>query len=190
MEQQTHYFYALELPPAIKNQFDVIIEELQERLPFKTWVHPQDLHITLAFLGNADEEKLKASNELVQSEANKIASFQLKIDHLGIFGQNGSPRIFWAGLEDSDSLADTRKQVFHACHATGFELETRPFSPHITLARKWTGDFPFSFELMEEFNPFKDEVIVFQAERVVLYKTHMWESPKYEPISIFPLASH
>jgi RNA 2',3'-cyclic 3'-phosphodiesterase len=190
MEQHTHYFYALELPSAIKNHFDDTIEKLQEGLPFKSWVHPQDLHITLAFLGNADAAKLKASNELVQSEVSKIASFELEIDHLGIFGRKDSPRIFWAGLKDSTRLAETRNHVFSACHKAGFKLETRPFSPHITLARKWTGEWPFTYQSIEEFNPFKNEHLVFHADRVVLYKTHLGKSPKYEPINIFPLASH
>lgn len=189
MEQHAHFFYALELPGEVKEKLEKTITELQQALPYKTWVHPQDLHITLAFLGYAAAQQIDASNKLIDAELTRQSEFELAIDHLGIFGRKDSPRIFWAGLEESNSMKEVRDDVFSACLSAGFKLETRPFSPHITLARKWTGESPFTYKLIEEINPFKDEKINFHAERVVLYKTHLGKSPKYEPITIFPLAS-
>ncbi|HAQ07132.1 MAG TPA: RNA 2',3'-cyclic phosphodiesterase [Bacillus bacterium] len=189
MEQQAHFFYALELPGEVKEKIKDTYRTLQESFSFKTWVHPQDLHITLAFLGNAAPEKIKFSNALIERSIRNSASFTMEIDHLGLFGQKDAPRIFWAGLCRSASLSNVRDNVFSACLTAGFKLETRTFSPHITLARKWTGESPFLYKMIEESNPFKDEKLVFNAERVVLYKTHLGKSPKYEPITIFPLAS-
>jgi RNA 2',3'-cyclic 3'-phosphodiesterase len=190
MEQHTHFFYALELPGEIKDILEGAAFKLKAALPFKTWVHPQDLHITLAFLGNTDGSKMEATNQLIESALRRHSVFDLQIDHLGIFGRKDSPRIFWAGLEDSSNLNDVRNDVFSACLASGFSLETRPFSPHITMARKWAGEFPFTYKQLQELNPLKSEKITFNAERVVLYKTHLGKSPKYEPITIFPLVSH
>jgi RNA 2',3'-cyclic 3'-phosphodiesterase len=189
MEQHAHFFYALELPGEVKEVLNKTITELQQALPYKTWVHPQDLHITLAFLGNAAASQIEAANNLIDSALSRQFEFELQIDHFGIFGRKDSPRIFWAGLEKSESLAMLREDVFAACLSAGFKLETRPFSPHITLARKWTGESPFTYKLIEDINLFKDEKINFQAKRVVLYRTHLGKSPKYEPIKIFPLAS-
>ncbi|WP_423407712.1 RNA 2',3'-cyclic phosphodiesterase [Heyndrickxia sp. MSNUG] len=189
MEQHAHFFYALELPAEVKEKLEKAKSELQEALPFKTWVHPQDLHITLAFLGNAGAPQMDAANNLIDSALSRQFKFELAIDHLGTFGRKDSPRIFWAGLEESKSLSVVREDVFSACLSAGFKLETRPFSPHITLARKWTGESSFTYKLIEEKNPFKDEKINFYAERVVLYRTHLGKSPKYEPLTIFPLAS-
>ncbi|MFT9599965.1 RNA 2',3'-cyclic phosphodiesterase [Mesobacillus sp.] len=186
--QQTHYFYALELPRETKEILKGKIRSLQGEMPFKTWVHPQDLHITLAFLGNAPEAKIQAANELIAAALNNETSFKMKIDHLGIFGRKDSPRIFWAGLEEFKQLNDVRAAVFTACVDSGFTLETRPFSPHITIARKWVGEEAFTPDKLEAMNPFKEE-LTFHAERVVLYKTHLGKSPKYEPITLFPLAS-
>ncbi|MEH7886048.1 RNA 2',3'-cyclic phosphodiesterase [Bacillus sp. JJ1609] len=189
MEQHAHFFYALELPGEVKEKLEKTISELQQALPFKKWVHPQDLHITLAFLGNAAAPQIDAANNLIDSALSRKFEFELEIDHLGIFGRKDSPRIFWAGLEESESLTVVREEVFSACISAGFKLETRPFSPHITLARKWTGESSFTYKLLEELNPFKDGKINFYAERVVLYRTHLGKSPKYEPLKIFPLAS-
>lgn len=189
MEQHAHFFYALELPVEVKEKLEKAKSELQQALPFKTWVHPQDLHITLAFLGNADASQIDAANNLIDTALGRQFKFELAIDHLGIFGRKDSPRIFWAALEESKSLNVLREDVFSACRSAGFKLETRPFSPHITLARKWTGESSFTYKLLEEKNPFKVEKINFHAERVVLYRTHLGKSPKYEPLTIFPLAS-
>lgn len=186
--QNTHYFYALEIPRGKKEILKGTINSMKETMPFKTWVHPQDLHITLAFLGNAPEAKIKAANELIEAALNKSTTFELEINHLGIFGRKDSPRIFWAGLEDSTKLNDVRNAVFSACVDSGFTLETRPFSPHITMARKWAGEEAFNAGQLEAVNPFKQE-LTFHAERVVLYKTHLGKSPKYEPITLFPLVS-
>ncbi|WP_079510110.1 RNA 2',3'-cyclic phosphodiesterase [Mesobacillus jeotgali] len=189
MGQHAHFFYALELPGAIKETLTGKVDRLQEQLPFKTWVHPQDLHITLAFLGNAPEDKLIASSQRIEAALSKQSSFDMKIDHLGIFGRKENPRIFWAGLDESPELKEVRNNVFSACQAAGFTLEKRPFSPHITIARKWVGEQPFTAEILESAIPFKNEQISFHAERVVLYKTHLGKSPKYESIKQFEFVS-
>ncbi len=188
MGQHAHYFYALELPGEVKEIVKGTMEHLQRELHFKTWVHPQDLHITLAFLGNAPEDKLKAASERIEAAMKLWTSIDMAIDHLGIFGRSEAPRIFWAGLEESQELKEVRQDVFSACLAAGFTLEKRPFSPHITIARKWIGETAFSSATLEKVNPFKNKEISFQAGRVVLYKTHLGKSPKYEPIKQFPLA--
>jgi RNA 2',3'-cyclic 3'-phosphodiesterase len=186
--QHTHYFYALELPGEIKEILKSTIHSLQTEIPFKTWVHHQDLHITLAFLGYAPEAKIQAANEKIREALSDVASFEMNIDHLGIFGKKDSPRIFWGGLEGSKDLNNVRNAVFSACVDSGFTLETRPFSPHVTIARKWVGEEAFKADQLEAVNPFKRKM-TFHAERVVLYKTHLGKSPKYEPITQFPLAS-
>lgn len=189
MEKRAHFFYALELPAAIKEKLAEAAVNLNKSMPFKSWVHPQDTHITLAFLGKADASKLEAANELIDEALKNISSFELEINHLGIFGRKDSPRIFWAGLKESASLNLVRERVFKACLSAGFTLETRPFSPHITIGRKWAGESAFTYDLLEELNPFMKKELIFKAERVVLYKTNLESFPKYEPITLFPLAA-
>lgn len=183
---QQHYFYALELPIETKEKLGAISREMQEKWSFTRWVHPQDYHITFAFLGSAEEQMLAESIKKLQSGIN-ASVFSLKIDHLGVFGKNDSPRIFWAGVNKQPLLGDVRDDVFQACKDVGFKLETRPFNPHITLARKWNGDSSFTNEMLNQADPFKLEGISFQAENIVLYKTHLGKEPKYEALVKFPL---
>lgn len=184
MEKNAHFFYATRLPAEIKLQLNERCDSLKGLFPFSRWVHQEDYHITLAFLGNATDEMLKTSIDNVEKEL-KHTDFTLKINQLGVFGKRESPRIFWAGVEKEQALNDVRKSVFQACLNAGFKLETRPFSPHITLARKWKGETEFSIKQ----DPFRDSPIQFTATEVVLYRTHLDRVPKYEAVEVFPLKS-
>ncbi|KAB2334399.1 RNA 2',3'-cyclic phosphodiesterase [Bacillus mesophilum] len=178
-----HNFFALSLPEDVKREMWSYFETYKGNLPFKTWVHQEDYHITLAFLGGAEQNMLAEAIDLVRSslQQEEIGSFSLRIDKLGVFGQADSPRIFWAGLKESPPLHTVRKGVYDACLKAGFQLETRPFKPHITVARRWQDESAYSKEL------FKPKEWMFMANEVVLYKTNMHQTPKYERIAIFPL---
>lgn len=78
--------------------------------------------------------------------------------------------------------------MFAACGKAGFQLETRPFRPHITLARKWIGDEPFQTGMLERlWGELQPEPLQFEASEVVLYQTNLNKTPKYEAKTIFPL---
>lgn len=186
MERHSHYFYAIRLPEELKEQVRTYSIELKEQLPFSRWVHHQDYHITLAFLGAAAKEKLDLSKNLVRQHLSEIGNFQLTIDSLGVFGGSESPRIFWVGVEKETGLHTVRNQVFQGCEQAGFPLESRPFHPHITLARKWQGEKPFSEKKFEEAKSII-KPISFLANEVVLYQTHLDRNPKYEAIEVFTL---
>jgi RNA 2',3'-cyclic 3'-phosphodiesterase len=187
MEQQTHYFFAVKIPEETKLILKRHIDRLKGTLPFKRWVHHEDLHVTLAFLGNAPVEKLRVAKETVQEVLSDSNVLELEINQLGIFGKQESPRIFWADTLESTGLHDVRNKVFHACKSAGFQLETRPFNPHITLARKWTGENAFEKEMLEIWKELQPEPLTFKGSEVVLYQTHLQKTPKYEVKTAFPL---
>lgn len=187
MEHRTHFFYAVRIPDELKNIMKERMEKLKELLPFSRWVHHEDLHITLAFLGGAPSEKLAQAKINVQEAIKDEKVFTLKMNHLGIFGAQDFPRIFWVDTEESNELKALRKKVFSACEKAGFQLETRPFRPHITLARKWAGAEAFQKESLQVWKEIQPEPLHFQASEVVLYQTHLERSPKYEAITIVPL---
>lgn len=180
MERKTHFFYALKLPTTIKLQLKEICDRLKRELLFRRWVHDEDYHITLAFLGGADEEQLQASQDYVKEALQGVSPFLLSVNHLGIFGKQDSPRILWAGVEEAEQLNKVRDLTFHACTKAGFKLEKRPFRPHITLARKWSGPVLFPEDFLEKENPFLDHKLSFYANEIVLYETHLDKIPKYE----------
>ncbi|WP_313799471.1 RNA 2',3'-cyclic phosphodiesterase [Cytobacillus sp.] len=186
MEQSTHFFFAVSLPEEVKKELHKQCLAIKERFPFQRWVHQEDYHITLAFLGAAAEDKLEKAKKLVMTALNGQKAFPLQINQLGVFGKVDSPRIFWADTAKEERLNTIRSIVFSACLEAGFKLETRAFKSHITLARKWVGNHPFEVKHLKN-HPFEKAPLAFQAKEVVLYQTHIDRIPKYEKIAAFPL---
>lgn len=75
--KRNHFFYALPLPAEVKRELYEFVQN--KELPFSRFVHQEDLHLTLAFLGAAEEDKLNASIELVAEAIQQIAPFPLSI---------------------------------------------------------------------------------------------------------------
>ncbi|MBS4200057.1 RNA 2',3'-cyclic phosphodiesterase [Bacillus sp. FJAT-49732] len=182
-----HYFFALALPDEVKQLLLEECNQIKEKYPFKKWVHHEDYHITLAFLGHAEETKLAESVRIVKKEINDFRSFQLLINNTGIFGNSKAPRILWAGVNHSESLHTLRGKVYDSCVHAGFQLETRPFNPHITLARKWNSEDPFLYASFQQYTAQIMNEFIFIADEVVLYHTHPEKTPKYEKIESFRL---
>ncbi|WP_253701550.1 RNA 2',3'-cyclic phosphodiesterase [Bacillus sp. FJAT-27445] len=179
----SHYFFAARIPEETKLAMKNRIEELKRLHPFRRWVHHEDLHITLAFLGNAPEAKLEKASQLVESAIQGMKAFSLELTGLGTFGQKDSPRVFWAGLLNSVELGELRNRVFTNCEEAGFQLEKRPFAPHVTLARNWEGNGPFNQKFLAD-QPLD---LGFLLEEVVVYRTNMEKTPKYESVKQFRL---
>lgn len=187
MDKKAHFFYAVKIPSDTKHLVNDKLLPLQKDFPFQKWVHPEDYHITLAFLGNAEISMLEKSIQYVSDALKKENAFHLNIEGLDTFGSKESPRIFWARLEEQTTLYEVRKKVFHACELADFSLEKRPFHPHITIARKWKGNTVFSPESLLQKNPFVHDTVSFVANEVVLYQTHLEREPKYEVVQSFKL---
>ena len=189
MEKQSHFFYAVRIPEETKLVMRNHMEKIKERIPFGRWVHYQDLHITLAFLGNAPHDKLTEADKNVKAALADETGLQLQINKLGYFGSAASPRVFWADTEESHQLHTIRNRVFSACEKSGFQLETRHFRPHITLARKWKGEQPFHNEMLQLWNEVQPTPLSFKVSEVVLYQTNLNQTPKYEALKIYPLSN-
>jgi 2'-5' RNA ligase len=189
MEHRSHFFFAVRIPEQTKLVMKEHMEKIKEKTPFSRWVHHQDLHITLAFLGSAPADKLTEADKNVRTVLIDEAALTLNINKLGFFGTVKSPRVFWADTEESKHLQSIRKKVFSACENAGFQLETRPFRPHITLARKWKGEQPFQNEILNLWEELQPNPLSFEANDVVLYQTNLHTTPKYEAIQIYPLTS-
>ncbi|MFP3512588.1 RNA 2',3'-cyclic phosphodiesterase [Peribacillus sp. SIMBA_075] len=181
----THFFFALVLPDDIKSYLNAVTEQLRSDFPFKKWLHPADYHITMAFLGNAPDPLKKDALERVESKLANEASFGLKLGDIGGFGKSESPRILWAGVNQQDRLFTIQRKIYNSCIEAGFELDKKPFKPHITLARKFEGESPFSLESVRRMANLEDKH--FEADQVALYQTHLGASPSYEKIFTIPL---
>ena len=180
-----HFFIAVPLPLPIKNALDEKCETIKTSMHFKRWVHLEDYHITLAFLGNADMDQLQLVLKEIKESLMKVPPFELSIQGLNTFGRKEYPRILWASIYESQPLNNVRDIVYKECIKAGFDLDKKPFVPHITVAKKWDethGKMPFDVVMSEEM-----ELPTFLVEKVVLYETKFEEIPKYHQKAVIRL---
>jgi 2'-5' RNA ligase len=133
-------FVALEIPAAVREKLAALIEELRaveaEAAAKKNarWVRPENLHVTLKFIGNVDASKLDGIRAALGSVSSEGA-VELRFRGLGFFPNERRPRVFWAGIEASRNLAALATEIDGAMEKVGIARETRAFAPHLTLAR-------------------------------------------------------
>ena len=188
MEKEPHYFWAVRIPDDVKQTIHDELTQIQSIFPFKRWVDLNDYHITLAFLGSVKSQKLSSVISLVGDAIKEQKAFMLDVIGLGVFGAQTFPRIFWGGVSEVKELYQLQEIVHKTCLAAGFSLDTRPYHPHITLARKWGGNEGFIMDDLATHNPFREKGLSFQVSEVVLYQSNLENTPKYEAISVFSLA--
>ncbi len=138
----TRTFIALELPESLQRFLGTVIDQAAEELPALRWVDPAGTHLTLAFLGALDDERLAAAIDAAQAAAQQAVPFEYRLKGLGVFGSSLQPRVIWMSIEDQPSglvqgspLQHLHRVLAKELEQRGFELEKRPFSPHLTLAR-------------------------------------------------------
>ena len=131
---QIRCFVAVEIPTAVKHQLAKIQERNQ--LPELFWVKPENIHLTIKFLGDiwqSDQPKIEKS---LTEIANQYRSFMIKIGSLGAFPNFFQPKVIWAGIEKNrDTIVALAYQINKALVTIGYPIEKRPFIPHVTLAR-------------------------------------------------------
>lgn len=183
--KKTHYFIAVPIADEVKKQIADWKEGIAATFPFRTWVHQQDYHITLAFLGYVPPAKIEELCQMIRQVAKRHAPFALSLSEIQMFGNRTAPRILWQGVEKEEKLFALQRDVYAACTAIGFSLEKRPFTPHITIARKWQGNEGFQLRDLQ-MKPRVSET--FPVGQIVLYQTHLDRTPKYEALALFPLS--
>lgn len=136
-QQYVRAFIAIELPPPLRRSLWEVERSLQSR-PSRSikWVPEDNLHLTLKFLGDVPLSLMKNVVTVMEEIAGSTRPLRLGITGLGAFPSQTRPRVLWAGLGgDIRPLAALANETDAALVKLGFPRETRPFTPHLTLAR-------------------------------------------------------
>jgi RNA 2',3'-cyclic 3'-phosphodiesterase len=123
-------FVALTLPSPVRDA----LTALAQPLPGVSWTQPDQLHVTLRFLGDVSSD---VSNSMIARLTNvRVEPFILPIEGIGTFPPNRPPRVLWIGVGSGHPrLFQLRQRLDDALLAAGLQLDVRTFHPHITLAR-------------------------------------------------------
>lgn len=136
-------FIAVELDDTLRAALNRAQVQLQDEIKSRKvanqvvrWVVPQNIHLTLKFLGNSKPMHVPALQDALERIARNAAPFVLRARGLGCFPNPRRPNNVWVGLEgDVPRAALLARQIDDACAALGFTRDEHGFTPHLTLGR-------------------------------------------------------
>jgi 2'-5' RNA ligase len=132
----TRTFIALEMNEDLHRHLERVIDQVAQVLPNARWVNPAGIHLTLAFLGELTDAQLAEAMQAAAIAAHQAHPFTYRLSRLGIFGSPQQPRVLWMGIDEpSGALTRLHRILNQELEQRGFEIDKRPFSPHLTLAR-------------------------------------------------------
>ena len=130
-------FIAIDLPSEIQDCLEKVTSQLQEQMgdaPMR-WAAPQNIHLTLKFLGSVSINNLEVLTDLLHKEAASQRVMVISIGGLGAYPKVRTPRVIWVGVEAPAELAAFQRGVDAQVARVGYSLDRRPFSPHLTIGR-------------------------------------------------------
>ncbi len=147
-------FLAVELSQELRAELATVqlglkrtIETEMKRTVRISWVRPASIHLTLKFLGNMDEQIIDPLRVTIQQAIGSQRAVNVPLDRLGAFPRSQSPRVLWVGPSENwergaeaKRLAEIHGAIEQVCENLNFLRETKPFSPHLTVARIKAGE--------------------------------------------------
>jgi len=137
-DEEWRLFIAIELPASLRRAISEHIDRLRQAVPEAraSWTREENLHLTLKFLGNTRVKKVESVSKAVERTAQRVAPFEILVGGCGAFPPRGQPRVLWIGIDDrSGNLATAHGFLEEECAKVGLARESRPFHPHLTIAR-------------------------------------------------------
>ena len=176
-------FVAIPLPEDVTRALTTI----QAGLPAGRPVPPENLHITVAFLGEHPEPLVEDVH--LALDGIRAPAFELTLDGLGLFGGD-RPRVLYAEVRPEPMLSHLRDKVLQAARGTGIRMDRTRYNPHVTLARFNNG---LKGEEAEKMRHFAVRRMAFKAGPFVVDAFHLYRSslgrkgPIYEELAAYPL---
>jgi 2'-5' RNA ligase len=132
-------FIAIDIDEEIRSALNDLQQQLRDGIDAKkgdiNWVNPNNIHLTLKFLGEIKDEKVADVCNIVKAVAGRHKSFELDIESVGHFGGR-SPKVLWVGTgKGGENLLKLQKDIEEALVLAGWPEEVREFAGHLTLCR-------------------------------------------------------
>ncbi len=128
-------FIAALLPEEIRLRVAEYIKGLKPDIEGVKWEKHEKLHVTLKFLGEADESTAAEISSILKKLCLKYSPFNMNITRFGGFPSLENPRVLFVGLSHNNELSVLKGEVEWELEALGFNIDTRRFIPHITVGR-------------------------------------------------------
>lgn len=133
-------FVAVELPAEILKALAAVQAEMRRGGVRARWARPENLHLTLKFIGDLPADRVADAANALRSAAAGHDPFRLTAAGIGVFPGACRPRVLWAGLSGAiAALEGLQRELDDRLAAFGFEREARGFHGHLTLGRFGAG---------------------------------------------------
>jgi RNA 2',3'-cyclic 3'-phosphodiesterase len=151
------------------------------------WVDPVNIHLTLAFLGDTEEKRIKSLAVVLKEKCSGFKGFDFTLVGTGLFKSYRDPKIIWAGISSSEQLSGLNTLVNDVLKENGFECEERPFQPHLTLGRIRSLGNPKNMKtVIEKYRDYELQKV--EVKELILFESILMHTgPLYKPLGKFPL---
>jgi 2'-5' RNA ligase len=185
MDKRTFIALPVTISDSLKNQIRLLKDELKG-MNVK-WVETENMHLTLSFLGNTSLEQVKQIVLRVKEITSFYKAFPTRLKGLGAFKNVHNPQVLWIGIEADPTLELIYGDIQKVVDELGFDIESRPFKPHLTLGRvKSCSNDNNLKELFQKVAGKIDETFI--SNTIVYYESTLTPAgPVYKPISVFQL---
>ena len=131
-------FVAVDVSDEARHTVAAYIETLRNEFPKVRvgWDKAEKLHLTLKFLGDANEKEVAELQNILDKISTNISNFKLQISKTGVFPDAKKPRVLWINvIDEQGNLAKISDLLESECEKIGFARESRKFIPHLTIGR-------------------------------------------------------
>ena len=175
--EQVRSFIAIELPDEVKLGLTQLEAQLKSgKPPSVKWVDPNGIHLTLKFLGNVPADRIGDITVAMEKAAQGISPFHLEVKDLGVFPNLRRVQVVWVGMGGQvDRLSQLQQRIESNLAPLGFAPESRPFTPHLTLARVRDQALPDERQRFGQLitNTKFEAVFTFEVEAISLMRSQL-----------------
>ena len=178
-------FIAFELSPESQSKLRAIQDKLKKSGADVRWVKPENIHLTLKFLGYVSALQLKDVFAATDESIKGIAPFPLSFSRLGAFPRLNNPRVVWVGVkEGEETLSRIKESLERILKRNGFPQDGREYHPHLTLGRVKSSRN--RDELVEAVKSEKDCFVgSIEAKKITIIQSILKpEGPEYKPLHV------
>jgi 2'-5' RNA ligase len=138
-------------------------------------VEPENIHITLKFLGDTEETMIDAIEQCMKDSVATIKPFRVTLQGTGVFPNKNYMKVIWIGILDNGQIAPIAQVLEQGLASQGFKKETRGFSPHLTIGRVRTAKNKEKLLTTLEHHQ-EDEFTTQEIHSIVLKKSELTQS--------------
>ncbi len=165
-------FIAIEIPSEIKSALTELQKELRRAGAEVSWTKPENFHLTLIFLGEVDEMRIKEVERICVDSSREFRPFLLSLGATGVFPNSRQPRVLWAGLSgDVEIVVEIKRRLEENLALIGFEPEGKVWRPHLTIGRLKSNRN--TRDLLELADAYTLPALSFTVSEIVLMKSEL-----------------